>query len=317
MVPSNTATARVACIDIGTNSVLLLIAEKRGTELVALEERATITRLGEGVDKARVLLPHACDRTLQCLREYQASIDRWQVGSVVAVGTSAMRDAAGGDAFRARAAEILGVEPRVISGNEEAELTFEGALSGLGVHDSVIVFDVGGGSTEIIQGRVGNELQASREITSKSSLDVGSVRLYERFMTNDPPTPAECAEVERTVQRELEALGPAPTSDTLVGVAGTVTTLAAVEQQLEPYVGSRVHGCTLSKSSVDTLVKQLARLPVRERAKIPGLAPQRADVIVAGALLVRAVMSWAHADSLLVSDRGVRWGLAERALRAR
>ena len=309
---------KVACIDIGTNSVLLLVAERRGSELIALEERATITRLGEGVDKARALLPMACTRTLECLRQYASTIQKWGVDEVVAVGTSAMRDAAGGDTFRARAAEILGVEPRVISGNEEAELTFAGALSGLSLQGAVFVFDVGGGSTEVIHGRSWSERGARRrQILSKASLNIGSVRLYERFMAHDPPTGAECAALERAVRNELAALGAPPEADWLVGVAGTVTTLAAVEQELEPYSASRVHGGKLSRKNVDGLVQRFAQLPVAERAKLPGLAPQRADVIVAGALLVREIMSWAESDELVVSDRGVRWGLAEGLLRER
>lgn len=299
---------RVACIDIGTNSVLLLVAARSDAGVVALTERATITRLGEGVDRTRRLLDAACERTLRCLEDYAGTIAEHGVGEVIAVGTSAMRDAAGGDEFRARAAQILGVAPRVISGGEEAELTFAGALSGLDTSGSVVVFDVGGGSTEVIGGTKGGHIEHA------VSLDIGSVRLFERFLHDDPPTPSQCASLRDYVREALTTL-PAPAGSTpLVGVAGTVTTLAAIETRLDEYVGSKVHGLSLSRSNVEAIVQRLAELPVATRRTLVGLAPKRADVIVAGGLLVSEVMAWANADALLVSDRGVRWGLAEQAL---
>ena len=174
---------RVAAIDIGTNSVLLLIAELRDGTLVPILERAEITRLGRGVDATRTLDPDAVERTLACLASFAEDIARADVIHVAAVGTSAMRDARGGEGFRARAAEILGVEPQVISGEEEAELTFAGALSGLALRGPVTLFDLGGGSTEIIRGAAG----ATDTVERAASLDIGSVRLTERHITADPP----------------------------------------------------------------------------------------------------------------------------------
>lgn len=307
---------RVAAIDIGTNSVLLLIAERRDQGVEAVLERAEITRLGQGVDATRRLAPEAVERTLATLSRYGAEIRASGVsaGAIDAVGTSAMRDAEGGAAFVARAAEAIGVAPRVISGEEEAALTYEGALAGLSVgpEDGPTVFDVGGGSTEVIW-RDGAAEGAPHAV----SLDIGSVRLTERHVRHDPPTGGELEALRADIRRALAAL-PAPSGDAreLVGVAGTVTTLAAVLQELAPYDGARVHGSPLSRADIDALVTRLAAVPLEVRQSIVGLEPKRADVIVAGALIVDEVMRWAQAPRLLTSDRGVRWGLALRLARA-
>jgi exopolyphosphatase/guanosine-5'-triphosphate,3'-diphosphate pyrophosphatase len=317
---------RAAAIDIGTNSVLLLIAEQRGDDLVAVVERATITRLGQGVDKERALAPEAVERTLACLTRYAEDMRRAGIDRAAAVGTSAMRDARGGDAFRARAAEILGVEPRVVSGEEEARLTFAGALTGLGLEPGpVTVFDIGGGSTEIIHGDTGGSVGAA------VSLDVGSVRLTERHVKNDPPATSELDAIRAdarsalggafVTQRNGQDASAAPStssphaSNRLVGVAGTVTTLAALVLGVAPYDGARVHGARLSKDDVAHAAARLAGLSLSDRRALPALDPARADVIVAGSILMDELLAWAAARELIVSDRGVRWGLAQDLLR--
>lgn len=302
---------KVACIDIGTNSVLLLIAERGPHGPVAIVEEATITRLGQGVDQTRRLAPDAAERTLACLRTYAEVIARHGARQVVAVGTSAMRDATNGAEFRAQAAAILGAEPQVISGDEEATLTFVGALSGLTAEGSLVVFDVGGGSTEII---VGESRASVHRVVSARSLDVGSVRLFERFLKDDPPSPEQCEALRQHVRSELSSYGPIPTSKTLVGVAGTVTTLAAIDLALEPYDAARVHGARLSQRRVQAIAAKLSGMSIEARKQLAGLQPKRADVIVAGALLVHEVLMWAQCEELVTSDRGVRWGLAARAL---
>jgi exopolyphosphatase/guanosine-5'-triphosphate,3'-diphosphate pyrophosphatase len=310
--PSNGSASRVGAIDIGTNSVLLLIAERRGGELLPLVERATITRLGQGVDRTRELAPEALERTLDCLAGYAGELRAWGVGRARAVGTSAMRDARGGAGFRERAAALLGFEPEVISGDEEARLSFVGGLSGLPIPagEVAVVFDIGGGSTEIVRGRRGElELEAAK------SLDIGSVRLTERHVRHDPPTPEELEAIDADV---ADAMASAPRIDgaRLVGVAGTVTTLAAIAEAIDPYDAGRVHGLQLRLEQLEKVAKQLASLPLAERTKLPGLSPKRADVIVAGARIALAVARAAGASSLLVSDRGVRWGVAEALARA-
>jgi len=306
---------RVATIDIGTNSVLLLVAERRDDVIVPILERATITRLGQGVDATRTLAPEAIRRTLDCLARYAEDIRAAGVTRVDVAGTSAMRDAAGGESFRSEAKSLLGVEPRVISGREEAELTFEGAMTGLGLTGPVTVVDVGGGSTEIVTGEVGKG--PDRAV----SLDVGSVRLTERHVRTDPPTANEVLAVRQDVRRVLDGSGIVPTR-TIVGVAGTVTTLAAYALDVVPYTSERVHGAHLSGQRIDSAVQALAAMPLAARRKLGSVQPDRADVIVAGGLIVAEVLAWAR-DGLeksagatdvefVASDRGVRWGLAKR-----
>jgi len=299
---------KVATIDIGTNSVLLLIAERRDGAMVPLLERATITRLGQNVDATRRLLPEAIERTLACLASYAGDLRAARVDRLAIVGTSAMRDAAGGADFVEAAARLLGERPRVISGDEEAELTFHGALSGLGVVGPVSVFDVGGGSTEIIAGHAGGQ----PSFTRAKSLDVGSVRLFERHVRNDPPLPEELERCATDIRALLATVEPPDAGITLVGVAGTVTTLAAIELGLESYDAARVHGARLGRESAARLAGKLARLTLAERQALAGLEPKRADVIVVGAAIVREVLDWSGCTELVVSDRGVRWGLAER-----
>jgi len=298
---------RVATIDIGTNSVLLLIAESEGGALRPVVERATITRLGQGVDRDRRLLPEASQRTLACLADYEVVLREHAVSRLDIVGTSAMRDAAGGEAFIARAREILGVAPRVIDGAEEARLTFIGALSGLAVAGKVTVFDIGGGSTEIVNGEL---TPVTQRIDAAVSLNIGSVRLFERHVRSDPPSAEQMQRVESDIAEALTRAPKFETGTTLVGVAGTVTQLAAVELELEHYDAARVHGSELTSDAVDRLATRLRSLTLAERRALRGMEPSRADVIVVGSAIARAVLSWSGATKLLVSDRGVRWGLA-------
>ncbi len=346
---------RIAAIDVGTNSVLLLVAERREGELVALVERATITRLGEKVDATGELAEAAKERTLACLERYAAEIRDLAVERVAAVGTSAMRDARGGGDFADRAERILGVRPQVVSGEREAELTFAGALSGLPLAGEVAVFDIGGGSTEIIRGKIEAEgkieggslprsaTESRREIDGGSlprsatgsrreidggslplprsggglgrgdihavSLDIGAVRLTERHVSHDPPAPEDMEAIRRDVR---EALGRAPklAGLPLVGVAGTVTTIAAYTHDVAPYDPSRIHGATLTKDELAAAVRRLAAMPLAERKHLAAIDEKRADVIVAGGIIAEEIVAAAAAVRLTVSDRGVRWGLA-------
>jgi exopolyphosphatase / guanosine-5'-triphosphate,3'-diphosphate pyrophosphatase len=230
------------------------------------------------------------------------------------VGTSAMRDARGGPEFARRAGSILGGVPRIVSGEEEARLTFAGALSGTSVRGDVAVVDVGGGSTEIVRGTWDG---AVASIADARSLDVGSVRLTERHVASDPPSPDELARVSADVDAALASVPALPPGVTLVGVAGTVTTVAAVAHDVAPYDGARVHGSTLTLAELVAVRERLSSVSAAERRRIPALDPKRADVIVAGALVVEQVARWAGATSMIVSDRGVRWGVLLDALNAR
>lgn len=302
---------RVAAIDIGTNTVLLLVAERdaRG-QLVAVEEHATITRLGEGVDKTRVLAPAAIQRTNAAIDTYAEIVRRLGAERVDVVGTSAMRDAGGGEVVREHVRSKLGVEARTIPGEEEAALTFTGALSGIAAiapGSSVRVFDIGGGSTEVVHGTSGQP-----GFSFAHSFDVGSVRLTERHVKNDPPTSEELTAVREAARETFATVPDFDSSYPPVAIAGTMTTLAAVALAMTEYDGARVHGLTLERREIERVVAELARVPLAERSRRPGLEPKRADVIVAGGLIALAYMERAKADAVLVSDRGVRWGLAER-----
>jgi exopolyphosphatase / guanosine-5'-triphosphate,3'-diphosphate pyrophosphatase len=306
-----TSARRVAAIDVGTNTVLLLVAEGSPDAPVAVLERATITRLGAGVDRTGELSAEAIARTTACLADYAAQIAATGADRVEVVCTSAARDARNGATFIEHATRALGVAPRIIEGDEEARLTFDGALTGLSAQGAVTVFDVGGGSTEVIHGTV---TPAGARVSTAASVDVGSVRLTERHVKHDPPTPRELDLVRADVRRALATIPQASTTE-LVGVAGTVTTLAAMDQGLSVYDSARVHGAILSRDVVERLVKRLTSVALEERRRISGLEPARADVIIAGGELVLAVLDWAGAERLRVSDRGVRWGLARTLLR--
>ncbi|MCL2723222.1 MAG: Ppx/GppA family phosphatase [Polyangiaceae bacterium] len=302
--------SRVATIDIGTNTVLLLVAERNAAgELVAVEERATITRLGEGVDKTRMLAPAAIARTNACLDEYAEIVARAGVTRVAVVGTSAMRDAEGGGAVGDHVVAKFGVPARTISGDEEARLTFAGALSGLprgARNGNAIVFDIGGGSTEVVFGD-----GVTGTISFAQSYDVGSVRLTERRVRSDPPTAEDCDAVSRDARNAFEAVPSCATTQAPIGIAGTMTTLAAVALGMGSYDGSRVHGARLSVATLERVVSRLASTPLDQRKKIPGLQPKRADVIVAGGLIALAFLMRIGTREVVISDRGVRWGLAE------
>jgi exopolyphosphatase / guanosine-5'-triphosphate,3'-diphosphate pyrophosphatase len=311
-----TRPAKVAAIDIGTNSVLLVIAAADAVGRPLLQ-RATITRLGEGVDETRRLAPAAVERNLRCLRAYADDLRAHGSPRLDVVGTSALRDAEGAGAFLDEAERILGARPRVIAGDEEARLTFRGALSGLSLSGKLLVFDIGGGSTELIVG----DASGTAPPESRVSLDIGSVRLFERHVRSDPPTRQELTAIEADITQALAAAGPlarvhAHEPLTLVGVAGTVTTLKAVELGMPSYDPDRVHGAVLTLSTVETLCVRLASLPLAERQQLPGLEPKRADVIVAGALIVRDLLRRAGAVEAIVSDRGVRFGLLEALISA-
>ncbi len=267
---------------------------------MAIAERCTITRLGQGVDRTGRLDPTAVVRTLSAVREY-ARIARSLGAEPRAVGTSALRDAANRDDFLVPAREALGNDVRLLSGDEEAFFTYRGALVGLadpGVVRTVV--DIGGGSTEVVTAIGG-------EVISKVSLQIGAVRLAERFFRSDPPL---AAEVEQVRAAAASALGAAqiPPGE-LVAVAGTATSLAALSLQIEPYDPRRVHGLVLARQEITRLVDLLVSIPLEARKRLRGIEPARADVLPAGALILDAAIERAGASSVRISDRGLRWGL--------
>ena len=290
----------------------MLVVERAGGGLRAIAERADITRLGRGVDSTGHLDEEATARTLVCLRSFADELDRLQVSNRVAVGTSALRDAAGGDDFLEKAERILRARPRVLSGKEEAQLSFAGALSGLNLAKKTTVFDVGGGSTEIISGYVNAE---STQIKSAISINIGAVRLHERYVKHDPPLLEELKSVQKDVREQLPESALYRGVSAVVGVAGTITTLFAISARMQVYEGEFVHGKSLTRQQIVDLSNGLSSQTVAERSRISGLEPRRADVVVAGALIVLEVIDWLGASSITVSDRGLRWGLVEQCAR--
>jgi exopolyphosphatase/guanosine-5'-triphosphate,3'-diphosphate pyrophosphatase len=312
---------RLATIDVGTNTVLLLVAERRGSELVAIRERAEITRLGRGVDATGRLDPAAIAATVSVVADFAREARALGASEIACVATSAARDAANGAEFFAAARAAAGVSPEIIGGEEEARLVYGSAWRDFAPRPAragrtaalLAVLDVGGGSTEFTFG----DGPAPR---GRTSLQVGAVRLTERHVRADPPTPAEQAELRegaRAALAPLAAFADLVRGARLVGVAGTVTTLAAVDQALPAYDAGRVHGSSLSLDRIETLAARLAAMTVQERAALPGMEPKRADVILAGALVVAEAMRATGFDALTVSDRGVRWGLLHERLALR
>lgn len=304
--------SRIGAIDIGTNSVLLTIADCSDDGCVPVVERATITRLGRGVDRSGKLATDAIERTLACIVSYADALREHAVERFDAVGTSALRDAANAAEFVGPAERALGITPRVVTGVEEASLTFDGALSGLTLEGDVGVVDIGGGSTEFVVGRAGEV----REVRGSAvSIDIGCVRLTERHCAGDPPSADQLASLRADIATALSAAPTTRRIDHLVAVAGTATTLAALELRLPKYDRARVHGFRLARSAIAAWVERLAAAPLAERRALPGLEPARADVIVAGAVALLAVVERTGKDACIVSERGVRWGLIERMWR--
>jgi len=297
----------LATVDVGTNTTLLLVARSEPT-VEALEERAEITRLGRGIGHAGALDAEAIARTLAVLREF-ADVARRHGAPIAAVGTEALRRAPNASAFLEPAREILGVPIEVIDGEREAALTFRAVVASfadLGRGELAVV-DIGGGSTEIV-------LALNGDVRFRTSLPLGSVRLTEAFVHHDPPAAAEQAEISAAVDAAVRAVPWSDAPTTLVGVAGTVTSLAAMALALRSYDPARVHGHRLSPDDLGRQVARLAAATQAEREQMIGLDPRRADVILAGALILDRIAAVARVPEIRVSDRGIRWGLAYERL---
>jgi len=295
-------TARAA-IDIGTNSVRLLVVED-GHDL---ERRAVITRLGEGVDRTGELSETAMERTLATLVDFRDVLDGYGVSTPRVVATSAARDAQNRDTFFAAATDVLGAAPDLLPGDEEARLSFEGAVADLDPADGpFLVVDIGGGSTELAVGTSTAE--------GVHSMNVGSVRLTELQLHHDPPQPEELTNALGLVEDRLDdALRIVPAAEdarTLVGVGGTITSVAAIEIGLPVYDRDRVHRFRLSRAAAEDVFRTLATEPLADRKHNPGLHPDRADVIVGGCVVLVGVMRRLRAPELVVCDADLLDALA-------
>jgi exopolyphosphatase/guanosine-5'-triphosphate,3'-diphosphate pyrophosphatase len=299
----------VAAIDCGTNSIRLLVAtaDPATGQLQTLERLMRITRLGQGVSATGALDPEAIERTLTVLVEYRGVMDRLGVGRARATATSAARDAANHDAFFDAAEKVLGVRPEVISGAEEAALSFTGATSELDpAGGPFLVVDIGGGSTEFAFG--------TTELEAAISIDVGCVRMTEQFLTSDPPGPDELSACLSVLAAHMDdvrrAIPDIDRTRTVVGLAGTITTAAAVEMGLPGYDRDRIHHFELTKAAAEDVFRTLATETFAERVENPGLERERADVIVGGMCVLVQIMRSFGFGRCLVSEADILDGLA-------
>jgi exopolyphosphatase / guanosine-5'-triphosphate,3'-diphosphate pyrophosphatase len=308
--------SRVAAVDCGTNSIRLLVADADPVtgELVELDRRMTIVRLGQGVDRTGRLAPEALERTFAACREYAAVIKELGAQRVRFVATSASRDAENRDEFVRGVLDILGVEPEVVTGDQEAEFSFTGATKELAGRDDLtkpyLVVDIGGGSTEFVVGE--EHVQAAR------SVDVGCVRMTERHlvvdgMVADPPTSEQVAAMRADIEAALdlaEETVPLRAAHTLVGLAGSVTTVSAIAQNLPEYDSAAIHHSRVPRDKVREITEWLLRSTHAERAAVGAMHPGRVDVIAAGALVLLSIMERIGAEEVVVSEHDILDGIA-------
>ena len=301
--------SRVGAVDIGTNSIRLLVADVEGGPdgtLTTLDRRMRITRLGQSVDATHRLAPEAVERTLAVLGDYGEALRAAGVRATRATATSAARDATNRDEFFAEATEALGTTPELLSGEEEGSLSFHGATAGLRDEPPpYLVVDIGGGSTEFAVGTTSPD--------ASISVDVGCVRITEAYLRSDPPTAEELSQAVSVVRDEVsEVARTLPGLDgvkTAVGLAGTITTVAAVEQGV-PYSREAIHGFRLSRQAAEDVFRTVALESSAQRRHNPGLEPARVDTIVGGAVVLVAVLRGLELDELLVSEDDILDGLA-------
>lgn len=289
----------IASIDIGTNSILLLIAKVENNELVPVYQEARIARLGEGVGHTKLLSEEAQERAFEILSDYAGLCSEYNVTKIIACGTAALRNARNAKGFVERVESELGITVDIISEKREAGLSFSANAASFG--DDIVVMDIGGGSTEFVV--------AGKPV----SLSLGVVTLTELFMYEDPPVESEIAALKvhthTLLKRELDRCYYSDRVPRLVATAGTPTTLAAIRDAIDPYDPERVHGSTLTLNDIDTLIGRLQGATLEARRAMPGLQKGREDVILAGAVLLREAMKLLGFNEAIVSDRGVRWGL--------
>ena len=304
----------VGAIDCGTNSIRLLIADvpADGTPLIDVVREMRIVRLGEGVDRTGEFSAAALDRVFAACDEYAALLAAHPVAALRFVATSASRDVSNRGAFVDGVRARLGVEPQVISGEEEAGMSFLGAVRGLPpLAAPVLVVDIGGGSTEFILGGA----EASSPIRASISVDVGCVRMTERHLSGDPPTPAQVDAVQDDLAAALTRVGaavPIREAATVVGVAGTVTTVAAMARGLDSYDPTVLHGAVVTTAQVEEVTDRLLAMTHAERAALPFMHPGRVDVIAGGAMVLRAVVRAIGCPEVIASETDILDGIAYR-----
>ena len=311
--PAGRQGSRVAVIDIGSNSTRLMVADVgRDESIHELVRETRVTRLGRGVDLSGKLSDDGIESVCAAIADYMGTVHPLAPEHTVAIATSAVRDAANGEAFLAELRERFPLSPRVIDGETEARLTFTGATAARPDADRcILVVDIGGGSTELVAG-------CDREVDFWASMQAGVVRQTERHISKDPPDPAEleelAGEIRSHVIEEISAASP-PRPDVGVAVAGTPTSLAAIELGLEVYDADQVHGHRLTMRSIQRLLARLSSIPTSERFQVVGLKPERAPTIVAGVVILIQVMRAFGLTEIEVSERDILHGAALDAVR--
>ncbi len=300
---------RVAAIDVGTNSTRLLVADEAPEGFRPLDRRMTITRLGQGVDERRLLDAEALERTLRTIADYAAACGEYGVERIRVTGTSAVRDARNRDDFFLGVKKLTGVDAQLLTGEQEAEVTFLGVSSDLPGGDDICVVDIGGGSTELTYGR---------DVPQRLiSLDIGCVRMFEKHLGSDPPTEDELRalrdEVTAELKRARDVVDVQPTRR-VVGVAGTVTQLTTLKLGLAAYDPEITHHATLSHGDVRRLARRLSGLTYSQRKRLKAMDPGRADVIVAGAEILVCVLEVLDVAEVLVSEKDMLDGLVLQLL---
>jgi exopolyphosphatase/guanosine-5'-triphosphate,3'-diphosphate pyrophosphatase len=298
---------RVAVIDVGTNSTRLLVADVAGGRVSPVERRSTVTRLGRGVDLSGRLASEAIEDVCSAIGDYVRIVEELGAETVDAIATSAVRDADNGSAFVAELRERFALSARVLGGEEEARSTYVGATSESPPGEPTLVVDIGGGSTELIVG-------TGEEISFHDSLQVGVVRHTERHIASDPPTASELEALATDVRGLIErSVGDGLRATHGIAVAGTPTSLAAVEMELEPYDPARVHGHVLALPSIQRMLSRLASASLAERVEIAGLHPDRAPTIPAGVVILVETMRAFGLEQIAVSEHDILYGTALRA----
>jgi exopolyphosphatase/guanosine-5'-triphosphate,3'-diphosphate pyrophosphatase len=296
---------RVAAIDCGTNSIRLLVSDLGPAGKVDVHREMRIVRLGQGVDRTGVLAPEALERTRVAVEDYAATCRELGVERIRFVATSATRDAGNREIFTSMVIEALRVQPEVVSGDEEAALSFLGATAGLDAEGPFLVMDIGGGSTELVLG--------TEKVEAARSVDVGCVRLTERHLHDDPPTAEQVAAARADVEAalaEAEQVVPVAQARTAIGLAGSVTTVAALALELPSYQAERIHLSRISATQVREVTTRLLGMTHAQRAALPVMHPGRVDVIGGGALVLLTVVERFGLDEVLVSESDILDGIA-------
>src|SRR6266571_2919611 len=298
--------SRVAAVDLGTNSTRLLVADVDDGRLSDIARETRITRLGEGVDERRLLLPAAIARVRNVLADFRRTVESLGAQRTLAIATSAVRDAENGEAFLGEIEWSYGFETRMLSGHDEALLMFRGVTSERTLETGTVIVDIGGGSTELVAG-------GPEGVRWHDSLDIGSVRLTERFLNSDPPTPDELDDAAAAVRALLAERVPNEIRSDIssaIGVAGTITSIGALASGLEEYDRDRVHGSELSAAALEEQLERLASVPLEQRRGMRPLDPDRAPVIVGGAVIAREVLTYFCLEELEISERDILDGAA-------